>query len=201
MCRIIAVPLLVSIAALTGCANQASKQPAPAPAPVPQVVAPAPIVYEEYTPVVDESVDPSDYVARGVDFLAVGDRENARQAFQSALQLKPDYTLAERLLEQMDVDPVQFLGAEHYTYEVRPGDTMYIIAEEHLGRPLRFYILSRYNGIEDPSRVEVGRTLRIPKRSANGSKSSALPAKAAIVGEPLPAPSLVRGTLNLVIGG
>lgn len=200
MCRVFAVPLLISVAALTGCGNLAPKQPAPAP--VPQVVEPAPVVYETYTPpIADASVDPSDYVSHGVDFLAVGDRENARQEFLFALQLKPDYTLATRLLEQMDVDPIQFLGSDHYTYEVQPGDSMYDIAQEHLGRPLRFYILSRYNGIEDPSRVGAGQMLRIPKRSAAVSKSAALPAKSAIVGELLPAPSLVRDIPNLVIGG
>jgi len=52
--------------------------------------------------------------------------------------------------------------AREWTYEVRPGDNLWRIAERHLDRPARAFDLARYNRIAHPDRLRPGSTLRIP---------------------------------------
>jgi tetratricopeptide (TPR) repeat protein len=54
------------------------------------------------------------------------------------------------------------LGSEYFDYTVRSGESLSLIAERYLGDPLEFYILARYNGIDNPSRLDVNQTIRVP---------------------------------------
>ncbi len=53
---------------------------------------------------------------------------------------------------------------------VRSGQTLSEIAQEHYGtsRPSLVLALARYNGLEDPDRVRVGATIRLPDRERLG---------------------------------
>lgn len=49
------------------------------------------------------------------------------------------------------------------TYTVRKGDTLYTLAERYFVRTQDFIVVQRLNGIGNPRRIPVGRTLRIPR--------------------------------------
>lgn len=99
---------------------------------------------------------------RSVDLLATGQSEQARVELQAVLAEQPGNATARKLLDQIEKDPRVLLGEKNYPYKVRPGESMSVLADRLLGDSLMFYALARYNGISDPSQMEVGRTLLIP---------------------------------------
>lgn len=66
------------------------------------------------------------------------------------------------MLESIEGDPQAMLGAKSFTYTTKPGDTFPSLAQRFLGNRDKFYALARYNGIDNPSELIAGRTLRIP---------------------------------------
>lgn len=109
-------------------------------------------------------VDVSECVGRGIDYLTFGDCANARREFERALRARPKCIVAASMLAQMDVEPVEFLGADYRQYRVKAGESLYDIAADQLGRPLRFWILARYNGVQNPMQLRGGDILKIPIR-------------------------------------
>lgn len=97
-----------------------------------------------------------------IGLLDRGEAKAARKRIESALKRDPmDPTLL-LLRDSIERDPVELLGPNAYDYETKPGDTMAGIATRLLGNRLKAYQLARYNGIDDPSTLAAGRTLRIP---------------------------------------
>lgn len=54
--------------------------------------------------------------------------------------------------------------ADFVHYRMRAGDSLYVLAERHFRRVGDFAVVQRLNGIRNPRRIPVGRTVRIPKR-------------------------------------
>ncbi len=105
-------------------------------------------------------------VTKAIQLLEQGDSKLARGLLDSALEEQPDNRTAKRLVAQLDVDPEKALGKASYTYRVRPGESLSIIAKRLLNDPLKFVILARYNHIDNPSLLSAGQRLRIPGRRA-----------------------------------
>jgi tetratricopeptide (TPR) repeat protein len=101
-------------------------------------------------------------VDKAVRVLQMGDEATARAELNQALLERPGYSTAKMVLDQLDADPRTYLGEQSFRYVVREGDTLSMIARRYLGNPLKFIILARYNGIQNPSRLKVGQALRIP---------------------------------------
>ncbi len=112
-------------------------------------------------------------VGKAIQLLEQGKTELARALLDSVLKDQPNNRTAKRLIAQLDADPEEMLGKAAYTYRVRPGDSLSIIAKRLLNDPLKFVILARYNGIENPSQLTTGQRLRIP-----GKPPAAVPAAA-----------------------
>ena len=53
-------------------------------------------------------------------------------------------------------------------YTVKKGDTLSKIAEKYLGDPMKWYILMKFNDIDDPNLIEVGQTLKMNNMIAKG---------------------------------
>ncbi|HHQ69277.1 MAG TPA: tetratricopeptide repeat protein [Halothiobacillaceae bacterium] len=98
--------------------------------------------------------------------LQDGNYDDGQSALETYLEQHPNSTIANRLFEQLTADPESYLGSQHYFYTVKPNDSISAIAAEHLGDPLLFLILARYNNIDHPGRVMVGQRLRIPDNFA-----------------------------------
>jgi tetratricopeptide (TPR) repeat protein len=63
--------------------------------------------------------------------------------------------------------PLEMLyPAESFNVQLQQNETLSSLAGIYLGDVLGFYGLARYNGIENPSRVAVGQTIRIPRTPA-----------------------------------
>lgn len=130
----------------------------------------------------------SEYLARGIERLQVGDETSARADLERVLELRPRNRMARSLIEQMDADPEATFGDESFAYTVQSGDTLSFLAQRFLDDPLEFYLLARYNRIENPSLLRVGQTVRIPgRRPAVGKEiTAASPEEAPAKGRPSP---------------
>ncbi|MEW8039654.1 MAG: LysM peptidoglycan-binding domain-containing protein [Candidatus Thiodiazotropha endolucinida] len=116
----------------------------------------------ETIPTPPDSLTPSQRVRKALQQLEQGDYENARLQLTWALQEKPTLQIATNLLEQMDADPIDYLGMKSFFYNVEQGDSLSIIAKKFLNDPLKFVILARYNKLENPSKLAPGQRIRVP---------------------------------------
>ncbi len=110
-----------------------------------------------------EQLTPRERVRRALDRFQNGEAQLAEQDLRLVLKEKPRYTLVRDLLMQFEVDPEEYLGKEYVEYQVRPGESLSLIAERFLGDNLKFIVLARYNRLAVPGRLVAGQTLRIPK--------------------------------------
>lgn len=123
------------------------------------------------------------------DLLQEGDENAASSVLAQALSLDPSNELARKLMDQVKADPQAVLGAAHFDYTIQPGDSLSRLAERFLGDRMRFYILARYNGIANPSRVAVGQTVKIP---GDAPRQPAPPPRPAEAVRPAPARAAPR---------
>ncbi len=130
-------------------------------------------------------LSPRERVRLAVELLGEGDAARAEVELRAALQDRPDYGAAQRLLEQIAANPRELLGDTARPYTVQPGETMSALAERYLGDPLLFYALARYNDLQAPNRLSAGQRLMIPRRAgveiaSQPSSGAAAPAEAAV---------------------
>lgn len=116
-----------------------------------------------------------------LEMLQDGEYDEGRRALQAYLRDDSRSAMARGLLRELDANPVELLGAEHEPYTVRRGDTLGEIAGRHLGDPLSFVALARYNGISRPKALSAGQVLKLPVRKRLS------PASAAAASAPAPA--------------
>ena len=126
-------------------------------------------VIEVVEPVVEEYVEPRPTfnTARGywlsaIEYLQVGEEEDAEWALEQALILKPGSKISKTLLHQIESDAINVLGEDYFEYTIQRGDSLSKLAKEYLNDPLKFYILAKYNQISNPSRLVIGRSINIP---------------------------------------
>jgi len=108
------------------------------------------------------SSGPRASASHAIELLSAGQQEAARSELTAVLAAQPTNAGAQRLLDQIDKDPVALLGARSYPYRVKPGESLSVLADRFLGDSLLFYALARYNGIEAPNAMGAGQLLRIP---------------------------------------
>ena len=94
--------------------------------------------------------------------LQDGNEAIAERSLQTMLAQGQNAGIADKLLQQIQTNPEQLLGAEHENISVKAGDTLSLLAEKHLGDPLMFYALARYNSIDIPRQLQRGQSLNIP---------------------------------------
>lgn len=128
-------------------------------------------------------------IGEAIKLLNKGDAERARRVLARVLERQPGDQIAADLLRQIDTPAATLLGARHFTYVTKAGDTMSNLADRFLGNPTRFYALSRYNDIAAPEDLRPGQSLRIPgvERQEAVKKPRKAPAQAAQGSTPAPA--------------
>lgn len=181
---------------LAGCAGPAKPPAEPAaplpapPAPEPQGE-PAPVPAAPQRPATPAEAAQSAKIAKAaVDLLQAGKEDEARAELERALALDGSNGLAQSLLRQITTDLAE-VGRESYAYTIKPGETLSLIAQRHLGDVYAFYLLARFNGIKVPRQISAGQALRIPGRSAPAEppqRAPAPPRQAAAAPPPAPAP-------------
>ena len=108
---------------------------------------------------------PRERYRKSLELLDTGQAKRAKAELLASLAEEPGGRYSERskdLLGQIDADPEEMLGKEHFFYEVQKGDSLSTIADQYLGDKYKFYILARYNDLENPSQMKVGQTIRVP---------------------------------------
>ncbi|MEW8625804.1 MAG: tetratricopeptide repeat protein [Candidatus Thiodiazotropha sp.] len=147
--------IVISVLALSACQLTGPKKEA-------QPVAMEPEPIEETIPPPTDSLTPNQRVRKALQHLQQGDYENARNQLNWALMDDPDHSRANHLLEQMDADPIEYLGLKNFYYDVQPGDSLSLIAKNFLNDPYKFVILARYNKLDNPSKLAPGQRIRVP---------------------------------------
>ncbi len=134
--------VLVSALAISACSKTERVEPPPAP-----IASPAPTIGT---------------TRDALNLMGMGEETQARQMLEGILTHDPGDRIARKYLDQIIVDPNQLLGLQSYEYRVQSGDTMASIARNTMGDSSLFYALSRYNGINDPRRINAGQIIKIP---------------------------------------
>ena len=123
-------------------------------------------------PVAQEQIPAAQLVQMALRNLQSGKKKPARDQLALALQKEPSHKVAMHLLKQLETDPVQYLGEEHFNYQIAAGDSLSGIARDFLKDHLKFVILARYNDIDDPGQLRAGQLIKIPgKRRARPTDS------------------------------
>lgn len=119
---------------------------------------------------------PANPIDRAVALLVQGDSVGALGVLQPLLQREPANPEAKLLVASIQQDPLELLGPKSFPYKSEPGDTMLSLAEKFLGNRLKFYQLSRYNGLKVPAQLAAGTTLKIPGEAPRAAVPEAPPA-------------------------
>ena len=98
-----------------------------------------------------------------VNQLQQGDSARAAVELKAYLVEVPNSTPAKNLLAQIETPLETLYPADNFTVQLGRDETLSSLAGVYLGDVLGFYGLARYNNIENPSRVVVGQSVRIPK--------------------------------------
>ncbi len=106
----------------------------------------------------------NDLIADAISYLQEGDEIKAQEALNQARRLNPKSLMANKLLEQINSDPMVSLGESHSEYKLQVGETISGLAQRFLGDSLLFHILARYNNIQKPKYVRAGQLIKIPNR-------------------------------------
>jgi len=132
------------------------------------------------------------HITKAIRLMQQGQGDAAEAELRQALTFDPGNGKAVALLKQITSDPVEYLGSEYFLHKVRRNESLSILAKRYLGDALSFYILARYNGIENPSRLDVGESIKIPGKRppSDAHEVEASPAKEGAPTE-VPAPSEV----------
>ncbi|MCG7899788.1 MAG: LysM peptidoglycan-binding domain-containing protein [Candidatus Thiodiazotropha weberae] len=160
--------IVISVLALSACQLTGPKKEA-------QPVAMEPEPIEEAIPPPTDSLTPNQRVRKALQHLQQGDYENARNQLNWALMDDPDHSRANHLLEQMDADPIEYLGLKNFFYDVQPGDSLSLIAKNFLNDAYKFVILARYNKLDNPSKLAPGQRIRVPGVMPERVKIKAIP--------------------------
>jgi len=114
--------------------------------------------------VVKKDLSPTQHVQQGISFLKLGSVDIAKNEFESALKKQPDNATAKKLLRQINLTVDEYFKDKPVTksFISQPGDTFSTLAAKYLDDPLEFYILARFNNLENSSELVAGKIIKIP---------------------------------------
>jgi len=171
----IAALLVAGCATETAPAPKPAPQPAPAAAPPPEPVKPPPPPEPQLTPA-QAKAQAQKLTIEAITQLENGDEATAQKTLEQALALDSGNDLAKKLMDQIKADPQKELGSVFFRYTVQRDDSMSKIAQQFLGDRFKFYILAKYNDIQNPSKLAAGQVIKVPGRQPPPSAAKAPPA-------------------------
>jgi len=194
---IVIIPAITALASCGGMMQQAEMPPpmtmasvAPPPAPVapaPLPAAPPPMAPVVLAPMPTPGIAARERFQLAINSLQQGDSQKAAVELRAYLAEVPNSTPARNLLTQIDTPLEMLYPAESFNVQLQQSETLSSLAGIYLGDVLAFYGLARYNMIQNPARVSVGQTIRIPSTPATLA-AQANRASMASMQSPMPAP-------------
>ncbi len=125
----------------------------------------------------EPGLTPRDRYRKSLSLLETGQSGQAKAELRAYLAEAPDGRYAKRsrdLLRQIDVDPQAELGEEHFLYTMQSGDSLSSVAKRYLDDALKFYVLARYNDLDNPSQIKVGQVIKVPGEARPGDVQQAV---------------------------
>ena len=127
-----------------------------------------------------------------INALQQGDSQRADVELKAYLAEVPNSNPAKNLLAQIETPLDMLYPAESFNVQLQPNETLSSLAGLYLGDVLAFYGLARYNMIQNPARVSVGQTIRIPSTpaalAAQANRASMASMQASAMPMPMPMP-------------
>jgi LysM domain len=151
--RTVTLSLLVNIVA--ACSSVKKPPIVPPPVPQPQIVVIPPL---EATP----GLSLRDRINLALNLMERGELLKARVEIVQYLSERPNSELGRSLLSQLDMDPKILFGNSSFAYKIKPGESLYFLAQRFLGDQFKFIGLARYNNITVPEKAIAGQVLQIP---------------------------------------
>ncbi|NVJ62131.1 MAG: LysM peptidoglycan-binding domain-containing protein [Gammaproteobacteria bacterium] len=102
-------------------------------------------------------------LAQAISSMERGRLNNVESSLKRILSSDTDNRTATRLLEQIQQTAQERYGKEFFTYTVKEGESLGLLAKRFLGHSLEFWGLAKYNDIENPLSLKTGQSLKIPK--------------------------------------
>ena len=124
----------------------------------------------------EPGLTPRERYRKSLSLLESGEAGRARAELQAYLREAPDGRYANRsrdLLRQIDVDPKAELGEEYFLYTMQSGDSLSSVSKRYLDDALKFYVLARYNDLDNPSQIKVGQVIKVPGEARPGAVQQA----------------------------
>lgn len=193
---IIVVPAVTALASCGGMMPQAEMappmtmatvMPPPPVAPAPLPAAPPPVAPIVMAPMPTPGIAARERFQVAINALQQGDSQKAAVELRAYLAEVPNSTPARNLLNQIETPLDMLYPAESFNVQLQSNETLSSLAGIYLGDVLAFYGLARYNMIQNPGRVSVGQTIRIPSTPATLA-AQANRASMASMQAPMPAP-------------
>lgn len=95
----------------------------------------------------------------GLKFRKKGKYYRARNEFLKALNLRPDYPEALKMLE-----PKKHMAAKRSVeHTIQPGESLSMVAKNYYGDYKKFSIIADYNNLADATKIRVGQKIKIPE--------------------------------------
>src|SRR5258705_3260739 len=188
------IAMLPMVALIVSCGGMMMQQVAAPPPPMMMVSAPPPPPPPVAAP---PMLQPTPGIAArerfqvAVNALQQGDSARAAVELKAYLVEVPNSAPARNLLTKIETPLDMLFPAESFNVQLGQNETLSSLSGIYLGDVLAFYGLARYNGIENPSRVTAGQTIRIPRTpatlAAQMARANAPAAQASLTPTPPPA--------------
>jgi Tfp pilus assembly protein PilF len=172
--------------------TMATAEPPPAPvAPAPLPATPPPMAPMAMAPMPTPGIAARERFQLAINSLQQGDSPKAAVELRAYLAEVPNSTPARNLLAQIETPLEMLYPAESFNVQLQQSETLSSLAGIYLGDVLAFYGLARYNMIQNPARVSVGQTIRIPSTpatlAAQANRASMASMQASVAPMPMPA--------------
>ncbi len=121
-------------------------------------------VVEEVSPEIqaEAGLTPRERLAKAIKSLENGSSEIALAELNAYSKAIPNSSRAANLIRQITVDSDEFYPSDFFTISLKSGQSLSTLAKKYLGSAWEFYALSKYNNIDNPSRVNIGTEIKIP---------------------------------------
>jgi Tfp pilus assembly protein PilF len=174
--------------------TMATVEPPPPPvAPAPLPATPPPMAPMVMAPMPTPGIAARERFQLAINSLQQGDSQKAAVELRAYLAEVPNSTPARNLLTQIETPLEMLYPAESFDVQLQQSETLSSLAGIYLGDVLQFYGLARYNMIENPSRVSLGQTIRIPSTpatlAAQASRASMMSMQASMAPMAAPMPA------------